>query len=334
MQLTNEQLRALANAEQIYAEWLSVLAALSNLPGGMYWRVIRSREYLYEYAPGQARQRTKSLGPKNPESEAVYEEFQDKKQDLANRKTGIENRLKELAPVWRALNLPAIDETAGKILRAFDQDGYLGRNVLLIGTYALKVYEVNASFTFLAEFDSTDDIDFTLITAAVDADPDLPRRLLLTLKSADSSFIVSTSSSKTAVNDRAYRVDLLLSHAAAAGMTSARPWKPKALDGQEWLLLGVPVRAVLIDYQGRPVAATSPDPRYFALHKLWLSKQKSRTPGKAMKDRYQGQALLSAVQSHMPHYPMDQAFLGALPRELRTQMPEASDRKPAAARRI
>ena len=59
-----------------------------------------------------------------------------------------------------------------------------------------------------------------------------------------------------------------------------------------------------------------PDPRWFALHKLWLSAQDKRNPFKRRKDREQGLGVLGAVAEAMPHYPLDDAFERSLPAEL------------------
>lgn len=317
MQLSDEQLRGLVNASQLYDAWKDVMTLLSQMPGGMYWRVINSREYLYQYATTAGRQQTKYVGPKTHGIEEKYRDFTQTKKDLEERRQGIEKRIKELAPAWRALRLPAIDSTAGKILRAFDLDGSVRQCVLVIGTYALRAYEVEAASGFSAGMDATEDLDFTLFFDQSGVDPDLPRRLLLVLREVDSSFIVAPSSPKTAVNKNGYRVDLLTNAAAAKQMASARPWKPEGLEGQEWLTRGNPVKVVLIDFQGWPVAISAPDPRYFALHKLWLSKRRGRPIAKATKDKNQSEALLKAIKDHMPHYPMDEAFLEGLPDPLR-----------------
>jgi hypothetical protein len=317
MNLSDEQLRGLVNAGQLYDAWKDVMVELSQMPGGMYWRVINSREYLYQYATTAGKQQTKYVGPKTHGIEEKYRDFQQAKKDLEQRCQGIEKRIKELAPAWRALRLPAIDGTGGKILRAFDLDSSVRQSMLVIGSYALRAYEVEAASVFAAGMDATEDLDFTLVFNQSNVDPDLPRRLLLILKEVDSSFIVAPSSSKTVVNKNGYKVDLLIDTASAQQMASARPWKPEALEGQEWLARGNPVKVVLIDFQGWPIAISAPDPRYFALHKLWLSKRRGRPTAKAIKDKNQGEALLKVVRGHMPHYPMDEVFFAGLPDPLR-----------------
>ena len=319
MAFNTEQRRHLQNLLQFYETWKEVSRSLAQLPGGMYWRVINSKEYLYKYVTNSGIKQSTSIGPKTPETEAIAEDFQQAKKDLQERLEAIEARIKTLAPIMRVLNLPAIDETAGKILRALDQVDYLGKNILVIGTYAMTAYEMTAETRFAEGFDATEDLDFTIVLdPANPGDFDFPRRLLLTLKEVDKSFLVSRSSSKTVVNKGGYRVDLLISNDLASTMQRAMPWKPEALEGQEWLSLGTPVRQVLIDFNGWPVFLTSPDPRYFALHRLWLSKRPKRIrEGKAPKDAAQGKALLKAIREFMPHYVIDDRFTQSLPAALR-----------------
>lgn len=319
MAFNTEQRRQLQNLLQFYETWKEVSRSLSQLPGGMYWRVVNSKEYLYKYLTNSGIKQSTSIGPRTPQTEAIADDFQQAKKDLQQRLEAIEARIKTLAPIIRVLNLPAIDETAGKILRALDQVDYFGNQVLVIGTYAMTAYEMTAETRFADGFDATEDLDFTIVVdPANPSDADFPRRLLLTLKEVDKSFMVSHSSSKTVVNKAGYRVDLLMSNDLAPAMQRAVPWKPEALEGQEWLALGTPVQQILVDFNGWPVLATAPDPRYFALHKLWLSKRPKRIrERKAPKDAAQGKMLLKAVQELMEHYPVDEEFVESLPSTLR-----------------
>jgi hypothetical protein len=63
---------------------------------------------------------------------------------------------------------------------------------------------------------------------------------------------------------------------------------------------------------------TAPGPRYFALHKLWLSTLPKRIrQGKAPKEPAQGKTLMKAIREHMPRYPIDGEFIQSLPTVLR-----------------
>lgn len=89
-----------------------------------------------------------------------------------------------------------------------------------------------------------------------------------------------------------------------------------ALETQEWLLRGRCVDHVVIARDGSPARIVAPDPRWFALHKLWLSTQDTRNPLKRDKDSRQGTALLNAIEEAMPHYRLDAAFQTEVPAEL------------------
>ena len=67
---------------------------------------------------------------------------------------------------------------------------------------------------------------------------------------------------------------------------------------------------------GSPARIVAPDPRGFALQKLWLAAQAKRNPLKRAKDAKQGKALLDAVATAMPQYPLDESFQRQLPPEL------------------
>ena len=82
--------------------------------------------------------------------------------------------------------------------------------------------------------------------------------------------------------------------------TPKPPWKKqpdmvgqeadlKAVDVQhlDWYLSAPKLRQIVIGEDGFPAPLTVPDPRVFALHKLWLSKRPERDPLKKPKDREQ-----------------------------------------------
>ena len=117
-------------------------------------------------------------------------------------------------------------------------------------------------------------------------------------------------------NAKAYEVELLVAPSRAATLGTKDQPKPVPLPEQEWLLLGRPVDQVIGCRDGSPARIVAPDPRWFALHKLWVAEQPKRNPLKRPKNRKQGLALLSAVAEAVLHYPLDAAFNASLPREL------------------
>lgn len=57
----------------------------------------------------------------------------------------------------------------------------------------------------------------------------------------------------------------------------------------------------------------APDPRWFALQKLWMAAKPERDTQKKPKDLKQGIAVLDATWVAMRHYPLDNAFFEGQP---------------------
>ena len=70
--------------------------------------------------------------------------------------------------------------------------------------------------------------------------------------------------------------------------------------------------------RGRACPLYVPDPRWMALHKLWLARKPERNPAKRDKDHRQDEVLLDATRHFLPHsHPLDVGFVLDLPEELR-----------------
>lgn len=80
---------------------------------------------------------------------------------------------------------------------------------------------------------------------------------------------------------------------------------------------------------GSAARIVAPDPRWFALHKLWVSDQEKRNALKRPKDQKQGLRLLDSIALYMPHYPLDAAFIATLPPELMPYLEHWREKNPA-----
>jgi hypothetical protein len=185
--------------------------------------------------------------------------------------------------------------------------------VLVVGTTAMPVYALEAGGSLADAPDETQDFDLAW-RSLQPADGDTP--VWSALKAVDATYTVNTDLGFQALNAGGYAVDLLVAPSRAGGVMRRDRPRPIALDTQEWLLPGRTVDHVVVARDGSPARIVAPDPRWFALHKLWLSAQDSRNPLKRDKDSRQGTALLNAIDEAMPHYRLDTAFQAELPDEL------------------
>ncbi|MEI8396982.1 MAG: GSU2403 family nucleotidyltransferase fold protein [Rhodospirillaceae bacterium] len=307
---SDEQMRIIANLNQHYDVWIEAERDLAALPYGMRWAERSGKHYLYHSIDRAGN--AKSLGPRSAETERVFAEYHNSKSVLTDRKNKSALRLAETCRLYRALGLPLLPSEAAKVLREADRRRMLGPQIMVVGTNAMPAYAMEAAGRIGAP-DETDDFDMAW-TAVSDDGGAIP--IWSMLKAADSTYTVNTERTFQARNATAYEVEILVAPSRAGGMRPTDRPLPIPLPEQEWLLEGKTVSWVVVARDGSPARIVAPDPRWFALHKLWMSDQEKRNPLKRPKDRKQGFALLNAVWEAMPQFPLDADFRNALPEEL------------------
>ncbi|PEQ10301.1 hypothetical protein B2G71_23085 [Novosphingobium sp. PC22D] len=307
---SDEQSRLLINLRQRYETWMESERALAVLPYDLRRKTVSGREYLYRIFDRGGN--GASLGPMTPELEQQFEAYHAEKSALKDRIRSLRPVLAESAALYRALRLPLLSSEAGPILRECDRRSLLGTHLLVVGTNAIPAYMAEANAAILLP-DETEDFDIAWVAEEAEENE---RRVWDMLKAVDSTFTLNTERTFQARNAKAYEVELLVAPSRAETLGSRDQPRPIPLPEQEWLLLGRPVDHVIGCRDGTPARIVAPDPRWFALHKLWMARQAKRNPLKRPKDRQQGMALLDAVAQAMPHYPLDENFEGELPGEL------------------
>lgn len=75
--------------------------------------------------------------------------------------------------------------------------------------------------------------------------------------------------------------------------------------------------SVVIGHDGMPAPMIAPDPRAFAVYKLWLSKQPDREPAKMPRDRAQALAVTDLIKARFPHLPLDEDAMRMFPEAVR-----------------
>lgn len=307
---SDEQSRLLVNLRQRYETWVMAERELTTLPYDLRRKTVGRREYLYRIIDRSGNGR--SMGPMSPELEAQLADYRAHKHALKERIQTLRPVLAEAAALYRALRLPLLSSDAGPILRECDRRSLLGSHLLVVGTNAIAAYMVEANGRIELP-DETEDFDLAWVARTAEENE---RRVWDMLKAVDATFTVNAERDFQARNARAYEVEILVAPSRAATLGGRDQPRPVPLAEQEWLLLGRPVDHVIGCRDGSPARIVAPDPRWFALHKLWMAAQAKRNPLKRPKDRAQGLALLDAVAAAMPHYPLDDAFAVSLPDEL------------------
>lgn len=249
-----------------------------------------------------------------PELERQFQQYHQQKQQLKDRLRDSWSKVEESCRLYRSLRLPLLSSEAGALLREADRRDMLGSKVMVVGANAMPAYSIEAAGQIRDAPDETEDFDLAWVEAAADI---AGQSLWGMLKAVDPTFTINTERQFQARNSKAYEVEVLVAPSRKSGMARTDQPRPVPLPEQEWLLNGMMVDQVVACRDGTPARIIAPDPRWFALQKLWLSAQAKRNPLKRRKDEKQAKMLLSAIAESMPQFPLDEHFEQSLPAELR-----------------
>ena len=320
LELTDSQRHTYRDAAELYQAYLEAVRQSRHFKGGMHWKKIRGREYLYRYRDRYGH--GGSLGPRSPQTEQVWGDFSRQRQALAARLQGLRLRLKEQARFCRAASLCRVPTAAAKILRRLEQHD-LGRNLLVIGPTALCAYEFAAGVFWQdsARLGTPAEAHRRLNLAGdgrIDWD-----ELLRLLRQGDRSFAPVPGAGCRAVNRDGFLVRLFKTDARqpdrqkAVTVPGARqPLPPEAVNLQ-YLLAGPKFFQIVIGADGGPATMMVPDHRAFALNRLWLSQQEDREAAHRARDLSQALAVAELVLRYLPQYDFSSSELDMFPRELR-----------------
>ncbi|CAO4154782.1 GSU2403 family nucleotidyltransferase fold protein [Methylorubrum aminovorans] len=322
--LRNDQIRQVIDAEQAFSGYRSARGELdARFAGSMSWKTIAGGSYLYRKVHGASR----SLGPKSPETEGIYENFRDGRARQRDLVRGLAARLDEMAPVNRALGIGRVPLIGARVLRQLDGSGLLGRALHVVGTNALYAYERMAGVRIDSGLVATGDVDLLLDArrALKIAAPGLSSEGLLgLLRKADTSFSLMGRRSFRAVNRDGFMVDLIkpalkdrLVGADRSSFGGDNDLHAVEIEGLAWLVNSPKQRVIVIDDRGYPLAMAVPDPRAFALHKAWLAARRDREPNKRQRDAAQAKLVAGMVKERLPNLRFDADDLSALPAALR-----------------
>ena len=317
-ELSNEQRRQLVDARQAFSSWRPAALELGAI-GTLRWQQSKGKSYLYE-AHGKV---SKSLGRKTAELERKKAEHDATRARLKDRVKALAKRIEQMAPVNRALGLGRIPDIAARIVRALDREGLLGSHVLIAGTNALYAYEAATGTVLSGDVVSTADADLLwdtrqslLLTAT-----GVPRQGLMgLLRKVDQSFVADYGFN--ARNRDGYIVDLLCPETDdISTMKVGDDLEATPMPGMEWLLAAPQFEQTIIGEDGLPLRIVVPEPRTFALHKLWVSGRRDRDPIKRARDVTHARVVSELVRTYLRE-PFTIKTMPWLPKQLRDLVKE------------
>ena len=318
--LSDQQRLYLIESDQLYRAWREVMWRQHDYKYGMRWKFVSNKEYLIRLM--NARGDGRSLGVRNSETEEIYRQFMAGKELNQEKYLGLGEKIKTQKRLNRALRLGRMPSVIGDILIALDQVQALS-DFRVVGTHALFAYEALAAVEFKIELLASGDVDLlydnrrSLSIVAKKMDN---QGLLGLLKKVDKSFEIKTFERFRAVNKDGFMVDMITQdrgmHVAKPEAITAGDFELVEVPNLEWLVNAPKINQVAISANGQPVMMPVPDPRAFAIHKAWLSKQPDREPAKKTRDLGQAVMLFALLQEYLPNFPMDQQQMKYFPRDV------------------
>ena len=313
------QQRTLDRAVEAYQAYLEAVQAGRPLKGGMHWKKVKGREYLYKYRDRSGH--GSSLGPRSPYTERLFAEFGRRRRENAAQLDARRQQLAEAARFCRAALIHRVPEPVVRILRHLSPGDLAGTPLMVIDTHALHAFEFAAGVFIDALPDSPlwSGAAQGLTLAATAAMP--PEEFLRLLRRADRSYKTLPGHGLAAVNQHGFRVRCLRPPTARAphrmmGRDAPGLTVPAEMGDLAALMAAPKFSQVVIGRRGDPVTMVAPDPRALALHKLWLSIQEDRDPGKKTRDRTQAAALAELILRYLPQYYFFSAELQLFPAEV------------------
>jgi len=329
-ELTAQQRRIAVDTAQLYEHSIDLQVERRTLRGGLYWKKVADHDYLVRITDRTGGNR--SLGPRSPQTERVYREFTETKRDLDVRIKSINEEVARQAKFCVAAGVNRVPRLAADIVRSLDASGLLGSHLIILGSHAMYAYEMAAGVQLKAGLLQTEDLDTLLNTKAEIELAGSIRSpgLLGILQDVDATFKPQRKRSFRAVNAKGFMVDLIRAPIDSGGLAftsigSGHDLVAEQLRGLEWLTALPPKTQIVIADNGFPVRFVVPEPRVFALHKLWVSLQPTRDPIKRKRDLRQAEAIVQLALDYF-NLRFDDPAVKALPSELTSMIPGLVER--------
>lgn len=300
VEISNAQAKQYLDAASAFEGWHQVAHQLTEYRGGMHWKRVADREYLYR--THDRRGNAKSMGPRSPETERIHAEFTKRKETLAERFKQVQTAMSTHARVNAALRLGTVPNEVADVCQALDDAQLMGKGLMVIGTNAMHAYGFLGGVRFDGDLLWNHKVKLSLAASAELSESGL----LGILHKADKSYTQDAQQSFRARASSGFMVDLIR-------QTPTPPWADEPdrfftddlvatdIANMKWLLSAPRITQPVVAVNGRVFNMTCPDPRAYAAYKLWLSKQRDRDPLKKGRDVAQARAVIKLIDERLPH---------------------------------
>lgn len=300
--------RQYMDALSAFTEWERSMKGAGEVRGGMYWKKQGDKEYLVRTSSSNAQ---KSLGPRSPKTEEIYEKFVERKTSTEARTRDLASQLAMHKRLNRALFVGRAPQMLVDILAMLERAG-IADYFTVVGTHALYAYEAAAGIRIESGAAlATKDIDLLWDTRKriqFDARMKLSGTSMLgMLKKVDPTFRIRPEQLHTAINSHGFEVDIIRRepkdrdpHPARITSDEEDFWVAQA-ERAGVLLASEPFSTMIVSPSGDMARMVTVSPLVFAKFKRWLSTQPSREPMKRDRDAIQADTVERIAEEYLPH---------------------------------
>lgn len=282
--LPDNAARQLIDSTTVFDEFMRVRAQARTYAGGMYWKRQGDYEYLVKTQPDNRQSR---VGPRSPETEAIYREFSTRKQDAETRLKSLRSALSDAERLNKALKVGRVPSLVVAVLQTIEDVG-LGPHFTVVGTHALYAYETAASVRIVQGALATQDVDLLWdarkrVRFMTDMGK-LDSSMLGVLQRADATFVRKEGQNETAINARGFEVDFLRRQPEG---DDPHPFRFSGDEGDLWPVQAVRASVltnaprfehVVISATGRMTLMRTIAPESFVEFKRWMAKHAPQRP--------------------------------------------------------
>jgi hypothetical protein len=307
-----DTMRQYIDAAATFTAYEESLLEVAQVRGGMYWHKgpasAPDEMYLIRTSASGSE---KSLGPRSPATEAIYEAFRQRKDLAEERRDGLKVALETHRRMNRALRVGRVAPIIVEILNRLAVTN-LGEHFRVVGTHALYAYEAEAGVVLDNDAVATRDIDLLWDVrkrlAFATTLTKLDSSMLGVLQKVDPTFRLRNSQKYTAVNKDGFEVDIIRRPQMA---DDPHPIRLSADEGDFWVaqapraqeLLDSPqFSAVIVASNGDMARMNTLEPLAFARFKKWMSELPERDPLKCRRDARQAELVEVLVEKYLPNW--------------------------------
>jgi len=307
LELSQDAQRQFVDAQSAFVAYEDALRDAEQVRGGIHWKTQGSYEYLIRTTVGNVQ---KSLGPRSPETEQIYEKFVARKLAAEQRLASLRDVLERNQKLNRALHVGRAPNILIEILFRLAKSN-LSNHFVVIGTHALFAYESAAGVFLAPEALATRDVDLLWDTRRrlefLTTMKRLDTHFLGLLKKVDPTFALHSDDKSKAINSEAFEVDVTRREAHEGDPNPLRVTEHDddfyAIQARRAgvLLSGPRFSQIITSVNGQMARMNTISPAMYAKFKRWMSVQQDRDPLKRTRDLYQAEIVEALITERLPH---------------------------------